>query len=55
MSDMKPRIKLISLLKSFVKRDPYGNPCISHTEEIADAIMEMVDEKYGSLLKNENE
>ena len=52
---MNPRTKLISLLKSFVKRDPYGNPCISHTNEIADAIMEMVDEKYGFLLGDKNE
>ena len=47
---VSPKVKLISLLKSFVKRDPYGNPCISHTDEIADAIMEMVDKRYGHLL-----
>ncbi len=52
---MNPRAKLMRLLKSFVKQDPYGNSCISHTDEIADAIMDMVDEKYGHLLEKDNE
>ena len=52
---MSPRVKLISLLKSFVRRDMYGNPHIHDTDKIADTIMDMVDDKYGHLLEKDNE
>ena len=48
---MSPRAKLMSLLGCFIKRDPYGNVCVKYTDEIADAIMDMVDDKYGHLLE----
>ncbi len=48
---MSPRAKLMSLLGCFIKRDPYGNVCARYTDEIADAIMDMVDDKYGHLLE----
>ena len=52
---MSPKAKLMSLLGCFLKRDPYGNVVARYTDEIADAIMEMVDEKYGHLLEKDNE
>ena len=51
---MNPRAKLMSLLGCFIKRDPYGNVCARYIDEIVDAIMDMVDEKYRHLLENEN-
>lgn len=52
---MSPRAKLMSLLGSCFKSDPYGNICVRHTDEIADAIMDMVDDKYGHLLEKKDE